>query len=89
MESSKPEDGATTSSELWPQLKHLSCLITLELPVPQFTVRQMLALSSGQVVDTQWSQAADLPLRMNGALLAWSEFEVVDNRYGVRITELT
>ncbi len=57
--------------------------------MPRFTVRQMLDLKAGTVLDTCWSQATDLPLRVNGELLAWSEFEVVDVRYGVRLTELT
>jgi flagellar motor switch protein FliN/FliY len=75
--------------ELWSSFQQLPCYITLELPVPRFTVRQILDLKVGAVVDTQWSQATDLPLRVNGELLAWSEFEIVDDRYGVRITELT
>lgn len=75
--------------ELWNAFKQLPCCITLELPVPRFTVRQVLEMKPGVVIDTQWSQATDLPLRINGELLAWSEFEVVDDRYGVRITELT
>jgi flagellar motor switch/type III secretory pathway protein FliN len=79
-------DGA---GELWNSCKQLPCVLTLELPVPQFTLRQMLELRTGSVIDTRWSQAADIPLRVNGELLAWSEFEVVDDRYGVRLTELT
>jgi flagellar motor switch/type III secretory pathway protein FliN len=80
---------ANAGGELWNACKQLPCVLTLELPVPQFTVRQMLELRAGSVIDTGWSQAADIPLRVNGELLAWSEFEVVDDRYGVRLTELT
>jgi hypothetical protein len=29
-----------------------------------------------------------VPLQMNGELLAWCEFEVIENRLAVRITEL-
>lgn len=87
------ESGAKQSEDIRSEgmnsFRHLQCTVTLELPVPRFTVRQMLELRPGAVVDTCWSQATDLPLRVNGALLAWSEFEVVDNRYGVRLTELT
>ncbi len=77
------------NGELWNSFRQLPCLLTLEVPVPHFTVRQMLELRVGNVIDTLWSQTADLPLRIHGELLAWTEFEVVDNRYGVRLTELT
>ncbi len=77
------------AAEPFNRYKHLRCMVTLELPVPHFTVREALNLRSGAIVDTRWSQATDIPIRVNGELLAWSEFEVVDNRYGVRLTELT
>jgi flagellar motor switch/type III secretory pathway protein FliN len=82
-------EAANCERELWDSFKQLPCLLTLELPVPRFTVRQVLELKPGVVVDTGWSQATDMPLRVNGELLAWSEFEIVDDGYGVRITELT
>ena len=83
------DEEAAPANEAWSSFKQLPCLLTLELPVPRFTVRQALELRPGTIVDTRWSQAADIPLRVNGELLAWSEFEVVDERFGVRLTELT
>jgi flagellar motor switch/type III secretory pathway protein FliN len=83
------KETASSEQDLWNSFKQLPCFLTLELPVPRFTVGQVLELKPGTVVDTQWSQATDIPLRLNGELLAWSEFEIVDDRYGVRITELT
>jgi flagellar motor switch/type III secretory pathway protein FliN len=73
----------------WESFAELPCTVTLELPVPHFTVQHLLELQAGSVIDTGWRQTADIPLRVNGELLAWSEFEVVDERYGVRLTELT
>ncbi len=78
-----------SAEPLWNSFKGLPCNLSLDLPVPRFTVQHLLELSPGSIVDTQWSQAADIPLRVNGELLAWSEFEVVDDHYGVRLTELT
>jgi flagellar motor switch/type III secretory pathway protein FliN len=40
------------------------------------------------VVRTNWQAVRDVPLRVNGALIGWSEFEVVGNRLAVRVTEL-
>jgi flagellar motor switch protein FliN/FliY len=62
--------------------------LDVAIPVREFRVRQLLALSPGQVVETQWSQGDDLPLAAGDVQLAWSEFEVVENRLAVRVTRL-
>lgn len=83
------ESGRPSHEERWNAFQSIPCVLTLELQVPQFTVRSLLELQPGSIVDSGWSEAAEIPLRVNGELLAWSEFEVVDDRYGVRLTELT
>jgi len=66
----------------------LTCRISLEIPVPRFTVRDLLRLSPEDVIDTRWAQTADVPLRINGLLLSWAEFELIGNKMAVRLTEL-
>ena len=73
----------------WRQLSWLPCELTLDLPVARFTVRDLLGLSVGQVVETSYSRGAEIPLRANGQLIGWAEFEPVADHIGVRITELT
>ena len=58
------------------------------VPVRDFRVRQLLALTPGQVIETQWNPGDDLPLAAGDVQLAWSEFEVVDSRLAVRVTRL-
>ena len=58
------------------------------IPVREFRVRQLLALAPGQVIETQWNHADDLPLAAGDVQLAWSEFEVVETRLAVRVTRL-
>ena len=58
------------------------------IPVHEFRVRQLLALTPGQVIETQWSHGDDLPLAAGDVQLAWSEFEVVESRLAVRVTRL-
>ncbi|MGA2960110.1 MAG: FliM/FliN family flagellar motor C-terminal domain-containing protein [Candidatus Korobacteraceae bacterium] len=65
-----------------------SCRMSLEIPVPRFTVRDLLRLSPDDVIDTCWAQTADVPLRINGLLLSWAEFELIGNKMAVRLTEL-
>jgi flagellar motor switch protein FliN/FliY len=76
------------SRELWRLAQSLPCVLTLDVPVPRFTVGDLLRLEKGSVISTQWSQGADVPLRTNGELIGWTEFEVVGERLAARLTEL-
>jgi len=66
----------------------LPCQLSLEIPVTRFTVGDLLRLSQGSVVETACHYTNDVPLRANGLLIGWTEFEVIGNRLAVRITEL-
>lgn len=77
------------SEELrWRPALALPCQLTVDLPLPQFRVSDLLQLKVGSVVPTNWRLARDVPLRVNGTLIGWSEFEVVGSRLAVRLTEL-
>lgn len=62
--------------------------VDVSVPVRNFRVRNLLALERGNVVESLWRQGEDLPLAAPGAQLAWSEFEVIDQKLAVRITRL-
>jgi flagellar motor switch protein FliN len=72
----------------WTSVGPLPCLLTIEIPIPGFTVGDLVRLERGRIVATRWTVGQDVPLRVNGELIAWSEFEVVQNRLAVRLTEL-
>lgn len=71
--------------ELFPWLK---CTVSLELPVARITVRELLALTPDSILETSCKATSDLPVRVNGVLIGWAEFDVVGNHLAVRITEL-
>lgn len=73
----------------WRQLSWLPCDLTLDLPLARFKVRDLVQLRVGAVVETCYSRGAEIPLRANGELIGWAEFEPVADHIGVRITELT
>jgi flagellar motor switch/type III secretory pathway protein FliN len=73
-------------SELLPWLP---CTLVLEIPVIGFAVGDLLGLKVGSVVETAYHQSSDLPLRVNGQLVGWTEFEVVGERLAVRLTDLS
>ena len=70
-------------------LPWLPCVLALDLPVVKFTVRDLLSLACGSTVETAYHQSSDLPLRVNGQLVGWTEFEVVGERLAVRLTDLS
>ncbi|HSZ16184.1 MAG: FliM/FliN family flagellar motor C-terminal domain-containing protein [Terracidiphilus sp.] len=68
-------------------LPWLPCTLTLEVPVVHFTIADLLALKEGSIVETACHHTSDVPLRVNHLLIGWTEFEVVEDRLAVRITE--
>ena len=67
----------------------LPCTLAVDLPIQKFTVRDLLHLDRGTIVETGYHQSSDLPLRVNGQLVGWTEFEVVGDRLAVRLTDLS
>jgi flagellar motor switch/type III secretory pathway protein FliN len=45
-------------------------------------------LKPSSVINSHWRVGTDIPLRLNGELIASGEFEVVGNNLAVRLTEL-
>ena len=62
--------------------------LTIKLGGCQLPMREVLQLNIGSVV--QLDQAADAPveLSINGKLIARGEVVVIEERYGVKITEV-
>ena len=71
-----------------PLVSRLPVEIDVAVPIGRFRVRNLLMLSKGAVIASQWTNGDDMPLSARGAQLAWTEFEVIDQRLAVRITRL-
>jgi flagellar motor switch/type III secretory pathway protein FliN len=76
------------SDAAWREIQDVRCRLTAELSVHGFTVRDLLLLQKGSVVNTNQSTRARISVRANGSLLALAEFEVVETRLGIRWTEI-
>lgn len=66
----------------------LPCQLSLEIPIVNFSVGDLLRLQKDSIVETACLSTSDIPLRANGLLIAWAEFEVIGNRLALRMTEL-
>jgi flagellar motor switch/type III secretory pathway protein FliN len=88
----KPADAIQSASMTGAQdpldsMPWLPCTLSLEVPVVRFTIRDLLQLTKGSIVETACHQTSDVPLRVNKLLIGWTEFEVIGNRLAVRITD--
>jgi len=87
-----PSGGATLRSAgpSWgiDMLRDVEMEVTCELGRTRMTVRQLLALAPGDVVELDRLAGAPADLLVNGTLLARGEVVVVDESFGLRITEI-
>ncbi|MGA2813061.1 MAG: FliM/FliN family flagellar motor C-terminal domain-containing protein [Candidatus Acidiferrum sp.] len=76
------------SDDLWSEAGYLPCTISVDLPLRNFTVRDLLQLEAGSILESSNVNGADVPVVVNTQVIAWAEFEIVAQRIAVRITEL-
>lgn len=74
--------------ELWEQAGLLPCVLSVDVPLKNFTVRDLLRLESGSIVESKNVNGADVPVFVNSVLVSWAEVEVVGERLAIRLTEL-
>jgi flagellar motor switch/type III secretory pathway protein FliN len=72
----------------WTAVLVLPCELIVDLPLPDFTIGDLLKLRKGSVINAHWRLGRDVPLQLNGLPIGWSEFEVVGSNLAVRLTDL-
>jgi flagellar motor switch/type III secretory pathway protein FliN len=72
----------------WETLSQLRITMRLGVTLKSFRVRDLLTLKVGQVFESVSPETEDVPLMVGQVQLGWSEFEVVDQRLGLRLTRL-
>jgi flagellar motor switch/type III secretory pathway protein FliN len=72
----------------WKLVQEFECELTVELPMPDFTIGDLLKLREGSVIAARLRVGREVPLRLNGTLIGWIEFELVGERLAARLTEL-
>ena len=73
----------------WWHMMDVPALLSVEVEVVALTVRELYRLEKGSIVTTSQSSGANVPLRAGGSLLAWGEFQVVNDRLAIRVAELS
>jgi hypothetical protein len=72
----------------WPMLSKLRLVMVASVVFRGFKVRDLLRLKPGEVVESMWPETEDVPLIIGKVQMAWSEFEVEEQRLVVRLTRL-
>jgi len=78
---------AATKESVFESFFWLTCRVNVEIPVPGFTVGDLLRVTPGMVVRSATASTEDVCVRINDILLGSGEFEVLDESLAVRITE--
>lgn len=74
--------------DAWPTLSRIEVTLTVQIALDRIKVRELLELHEGQVLTSELPHTNDVPLTVGAIRLGWSEFEVSDQRIGVRLTQL-
>jgi flagellar motor switch protein FliN/FliY len=72
----------------WSHVKGLPCRLSVEVPVPGLTVGKLLDLAPGVILDTHYEEGSHVPILVNGEMIGWGEFDVVEESLAIRLTEL-
>lgn len=69
-------------------LRDVAMEVTAQIGSTRMTVSELLALSDGAVIELDRSAGAPADLLVNGHLIARGEVVVIDENFGLRITEI-
>ncbi|WP_018685594.1 flagellar motor switch protein FliN [Actinokineospora enzanensis] len=77
--------GATSALDL---LHGVEMEVTVELGRTRMTVRELLSLGPGSVIELDRAAGSPADVLVNGRLIARGEIVVIDENFGIRITEI-
>ena len=72
----------------WSVLSELVMTLESGIALRDFKVRNLLALETGQIIESLFADTDDVPVKVGKVQVGWSEFEVVDQHLAVRLTRL-
>ncbi|WP_227368228.1 flagellar motor switch protein FliN [Halomonas sp. M20] len=79
------ESGAARDLEM---IMDIPVKMTVELGRTRITIKQLLELAQGSVIELDGLAGEPMDILINGYLIAQGEVVVVDDKYGIRITEI-
>ena len=83
----QPAFGSAVARSL-DMLHDVEMAVTVELGRTKMTVREILGLAPGTVVELDRAAGAPVDVVVNGTLIARGEVVVIDEEFGIRVTEI-
>jgi flagellar motor switch protein FliN len=80
-----PDSGASQARELE---MIIPVKLTVELGRTKLTIKQLLELAQGSVIELEGLAGEPMDILINGYLIAQGEVVVIEDKYGIRITEI-
>ncbi|MDR5898744.1 flagellar motor switch protein FliN [Halomonas vilamensis] len=99
----EPPQAKSASSEVFPPLNQenssaasrdlemimdIPVKLTVELGRTKLTIKQLLELAQGSVIELDGLAGEPMDILINGYLIAQGEVVVIEDKYGIRITEI-
>ena len=81
------EKSATPSRDL-EMIMDIPVNLTVELGRTKLTIKQLLELAQGSVIELEGLAGEPMDILINGYLIAQGEVVVIEDKYGIRITEI-
>ncbi len=72
----------------WQPVMTLPCDLSVDLELPGYKVSDLLKLGPGMILDSIWPVRKSVPLRVNGTVIGWGEFELAGEKLAVRVAGL-
>ena len=82
-----PESSPSESRDL-EMIMDIPVKLTVELGRTKLTIKQLLELAQGSVIELEGLAGEPMDILINGYLIAQGEVVVVEDKYGIRITEI-
>lgn len=82
-----PDSGASQAREL-EMIMDIPVKLTVELGRTKLTIKQLLELAQGSVIELEGLAGEPMDILINGYLIAQGEVVVIEDKYGIRITEI-
>src|SRR5690554_6946583 len=87
----KPLDSSAAANSAMNELDIIMDIpvkLSVELGRTRITIKQLLELAQGSVVELDGLAGEPMDILINGYLIAQGEVVVLDDKYGIRITEI-
>ncbi|MGV0949623.1 MAG: flagellar motor switch protein FliN [Azonexus sp.] len=87
-QSAAPEPEAVASGANLDVVLDIPVTLSMEVGRRRMTIRDLLKLSQGSVLELDRDVGAPMDVMVNGTLIAQGEVVVVNDRFGIRLTDV-